>query len=99
MRVRVFTGSDGLVFWQACITKKTRRQTPPCAKRRTRRSGSETNFRESRMGTPAVTPVLANTPNQDDSPRRANIKSTRRLKLERPHLFSYEPSTSNECYC
>jgi hypothetical protein len=42
------------------------------------------------MGTPAVTPVLANTPNQDDSPRRANIKSTRRLKLGRAPTFSHK---------
>ena len=41
------------------------------------------------MGTPAVTPVLANTPNHDDSPRRANIKSTRRLKLGRAPTSSH----------
>src|ERR1700722_12426512 len=36
MRVSVTTGADWLALWQGCITKKTRRQNTPCAKRRAR---------------------------------------------------------------
>src|SRR5580692_3570446 len=80
MRVRVVTGAEGLVLWQAWIMKKTRRQTAPCAKRRTwLRHEPEIRFSRILHGYAICHPYLGELP--DDSPQRSNVKPTRRLKL------------------
>src|SRR5580658_544805 len=83
MRVRVVTGAEGLVLWQAWIMKKTKRHTPPCAKRRTwLRHETEIRFSRVLPGYAICHPHLGEHP--DDKTQRSNVKPTSRLKLRAP---------------
>src|SRR5258708_1760237 len=103
MRLRVVAGAGWLVLWQACTTKKKRRQTPPSTKPRTdcrARRSHESEMRSSRVlhGYAICHPSFrARMGLFDDSAERSNIKSTEEERGSRtPSLASTQKQRARE---